>query len=210
MAKAKKAKNDEQRGGDNSNNSEPVVNHQKLCLSIDMDNRRIHGFTELKMVVPDNGIVGLHADNLVIEGVTVDGEPAEFEVFPHYQQLDSKDRWCVVSSATSAADASGSVYLSSLENELLPNVLIMCSKSTKPENGQGYTQMNNGEQSPADTSRLCDAKSVKLIRIDYWVEKAETGIHFNNNVLHTNNQLRRARCWFPCMDDNLQCCWYVH
>ncbi|XP_073310430.1 transcription initiation factor TFIID subunit 2 isoform X3 [Primulina huaijiensis] len=208
MAKAKKAKNDEQRNGDNSNNSEPVVNHQKLCLSIDMDNRRIHGFTELKMVVPDNGIVGLHADNLVIEGVTVDGEPAEFEVFPHYQQLDSKDRWCVVSSATSAADASGSVYLSSLENELLPNVLIMCSKSAKPENGQGYTQMNNGEQSPADTIRLCDAKSVKLIRIDYWVEKAETGIHFYNNVLHTNNQLRRARCWFPCMDDNLQCCCY--
>lgn len=208
MAKAKKAKNDEQRGGDNSNNSEAVVNHQKLCLSIDMDNRRIHGFTELKMVVPDNGIVGLHADNLVIEGVTVDGEPAEFEVFPHYQQLDSKDRWCVVSSATSAADASGSVYLSSLENELLPNVLIMCSKSTKPESGQGYTQMDNGEQSPADTSRLCDAKSVKLIHIDYWVEKAETGIHFNNNVLHTNNQLRRARCWFPCMDDNLQCCCY--
>lgn len=43
MAKAKKAKNDEQRGGDNSN-SEAVVKHQKLCLSIDMDNRRIYGF----------------------------------------------------------------------------------------------------------------------------------------------------------------------
>lgn len=42
MAKAKKAKNEEQRDGDNSN-SEAVVKHQKLCLSIDMDNRRIYG-----------------------------------------------------------------------------------------------------------------------------------------------------------------------
>lgn len=50
---------------------------------------------------------------------------------------------------------------------------------------------------------------MKHVRIEYWVEKAETGIHFNGNVLHTDNQLRRARCWFPCLDDNLQCCWYL-
>ncbi|KAL0410142.1 UNVERIFIED_CONTAM: Transcription initiation factor TFIID subunit [Sesamum latifolium] len=153
MAKAKKAKNEEQRGGDNSN-SEAVVKHQKLCLSIDMDNRRVYGYTELQIVIPDNGIVGLHADNLAIEKVTVDGEPAEFEVFPHYQHLDPKDRWCVVSSATSAADASGSVYLSSLEIELLPNLLIMCSKSTKTDQKQEENQqIDNGEPLSADASR---------------------------------------------------------
>ncbi|PIN24631.1 TATA binding protein associated factor [Handroanthus impetiginosus] len=207
MAKAKKAKNEEQRGGDNSN-SEAVVKHQKLCLSIDMDNRRIYGYTDLQIVIPDNGIVGLHADNLAIEKVTVDGEPAEFEVFPHYQHLDPKDRWCVVSSATSAADASGSVYLSSLEIELLPNLLIMCSKTTtKADNKQEENgQMDNGEPLSADASR--SVQNVKLVHIEYWVEKAETGIHFNDNVLHTDNQLRRARCWFPCMDDNSQCCSY--
>lgn len=42
MAKAKKAKNEEQRGGDNSN-SDAVVKHQKLSLSIDMDKQRIFG-----------------------------------------------------------------------------------------------------------------------------------------------------------------------
>ncbi|KAI3471792.1 hypothetical protein Pfo_028445 [Paulownia fortunei] len=169
MAKAKKAKNEEQR-------VEIIVIQRQL-------------YTELEIVIPDNGIVGLHADNLAIEKVTVDGEPAEFEVFPHYQHLDPKDRWCVVSSATSAADASGSVYLSSLEIELLPNLLIMCSKTTKTDNKQEEWVQN-----------------VKHVRIEYWVEKAETGIHFNDNVLHTDNQLRRARCWFPCLDDNLQCC----
>ncbi|KAG9136034.1 hypothetical protein Leryth_022471 [Lithospermum erythrorhizon] len=57
-------------------------------------------------------------------------------------------------------------------------------------------------------SRLCWVQNVKMIRIDYWVEKAETGIHLNGNVLHTDNQIRRARCWFPCMDNNMQSCCY--
>lgn len=51
-------------------------------------------------------------------------------------------------------------------------------------------------------------QNVKLIRIDYWVEKTEAGIHFNGNVVHTDNQIRRAHCWFPCMDDSLQRCCY--
>lgn len=55
---------------------------------------------------------------------------------------------------------------------------------------------------------LCWLQNARVIRIDYWVEKAETGIHFKDNVLHTDNQIRRARCWFPCIDDSSQRCWY--
>lgn len=105
----------------------------------------------------------MHADNLAIETVTVDGEPAEFEVFPHYQQLDPKDRWCAVSSATSAADAAGSVYLSSLEIELLPNLLIMCSKSTKMEHEQGHVHMNTGIDSSADAEQVYDQFLILLL-----------------------------------------------
>ncbi|XP_057459543.1 transcription initiation factor TFIID subunit 2 isoform X2 [Actinidia eriantha] len=200
MAKPRKPKNEEQK----VDNSEAVVRHQKLCLSIDMDQRRVYGYTELEIVVPDNGVVGLHADNLEIERVTVDGEPAEFEVFPHNLHLDSENRWCAVSSATSAADAAGSVYLSSLERELVPNLLIMCSKSVK-----SVSELQ-GEQNSG--SGLCSSEepnqNVRLVRVDYWVEKAETGIHFEDNILHTDSQIRRARCWFPCMDDSSQRCCY--
>lgn len=49
-------------------------------------------------------------------------------------------------------------------------------------------------------------QNVRLVRIDYWVEKSEVGIHFYNRMAHTDNQIRRARCWFPCMDDGLQRC----
>ncbi|CAN6717567.1 unnamed protein product [Malus baccata var. baccata] len=36
-------------------------------------------------------------------------------------------------------------------------------------------------------------QNARLVRIDYWVEKAETGIYFHDAVLHTDNQIRRAR-----------------
>ncbi|KAK4361969.1 hypothetical protein RND71_017210 [Anisodus tanguticus] len=199
MAKARKGKSEEQKG----DNTEAVVRHQKLCLSIDMDKRRIYGYTELDIVVPENGILGLHADNLVIDSVTVDGEPTEFEVFPHYLALENGDRWCSVSSSTSAADAAGSVYLSHLDRELLANLLIMCRKPAKHDIEGEEMHLENGVNSSAENNQ-----SVKKVRIDYWVEKAETGIHFDGDVLHTDNQIRRARCWFPCMDDNLQCCCY--
>ncbi|KAG5536300.1 hypothetical protein RHGRI_023917 [Rhododendron griersonianum] len=201
MAKPRKPKTNEDQRADNS---EAVVRHQKLCLNIDMDKRHVYGYTELEIVVPDNGVVGLHADNLAIERVTVDGEPALFEVFPHYQALDSENRWCGVSSATSAADAAGSVYLSSLERELVPNLLIMCSKSIKSvSEEQGQQNSESGLHSPEEPDQ-----NVKLVRVDYWVEKADTGIHFGDNILHTDNQIRRARCWFPCLDDSSQRCCY--
>ncbi|XP_047330123.1 transcription initiation factor TFIID subunit 2 [Impatiens glandulifera] len=187
-----------------SDNTDGVLQHQKLCLSIDMEKRLIYGYTELQIAVPDNGIVGLHADNLVIDNVLVDGEPAKFEVFPHYQHLENENRWCSVSSASSAADAAGSVYLSALEREMVPNLLIMCPKNEKSSSEeQGQQQSENGLQ-PLNEPK----QNVKRVHIDYWVEMAETGIHFEDNVLHTDNQLRRACCWFPCMDDNMQRCCY--
>ncbi|XP_023767064.1 transcription initiation factor TFIID subunit 2 isoform X2 [Lactuca sativa] len=213
MAKPRKQKNEEQK----AENSEAVVKHQKLCLSIDIEKRRIYGYTELEVVVPENGIVGLHADNLMIENVLVDGGPARFEIFPHYQQMDSDDRWCSVSSANSAADAAGSVYVSCLERELVPNLLIMCSNEVvKPvpeqpeqivhENGtQTETEIQTETQTQTQTSGE-SKQNVKLIHIDYWVEKIETGIHIEKDIMHTNNQIRRARCWFPCMDDSSQRC----
>jgi hypothetical protein len=45
---------------------------------------------------------------------------------------------------------------------------------------------------------------VRVVRVDYWVEKPAAGVHFHGTILHTHNQLRRARCWFPCVDSTLQ------
>lgn len=242
MAKPRRPKNEDQK----PDNSTGVVQHQKLCLSIDMDNRRVYGYTELKVLVPESGVVGLHADNMVIDSVLVDGEVAEFQYSSHYQIPDDEMRFSSISSASSASDAACLSYMSSLEKEFTPNLVIFCGKEVKNESDQHVdtnarsdeqlstevgdgggerdvsgqedkkvesdkqedtkaeneeTNPENGSQSSAESNQ-----NVKTIRIDYWVEKLETGIHYENNVLHTDNQIRRAHCWFPCMDNSSQLC----
>ncbi|KAB2072838.1 hypothetical protein ES319_A07G044500v1 [Gossypium barbadense] len=195
MAKPRKPKPEDPKPA----HSGAVVRHQKLCLSIDTNLRRIYGYTELEIEVPDIGIVGLHAENLGIESVLVDGEPTDFEYYPRSQSSDIEKRWAsAVSSPSSAADVAAAAYIMALDTELIPNLLINCCNKMQIE------QMNtepNGVQSSAEVNQ-----NVKSVRVNYWVEKMETGIHFEDNVVHTDNQIRRARCWFPCIDDNNQRC----
>ncbi|KAJ8753456.1 hypothetical protein K2173_019855 [Erythroxylum novogranatense] len=200
MAKARKPKNE----GAKPDSSGAVVRHQKLCLSIDVDKRQVYGYTELEIIVPEIEIVGLYAENLGIENVFVDGEAAEFEYYPCQPiATDCERRWSSsVLTPTSAADAAASSYASALQRELVPNLLINCCKAFRvPLSDPQDHITDNSSQSPAEPKQ-----NVKLIRIDYWVEKADTGIHFDGNVVHTDNQIRRARCWFPCMDEGFQRC----
>ncbi|KAF6168935.1 hypothetical protein GIB67_038432 [Kingdonia uniflora] len=207
MAKPRKQqKNDDPK----SDSSEAIVQHQKLCLSIDMENARIYGYTELRIAVPESGLIELHADNMTIEGVTVDGETTEYQSFPHYQFVDDARRWSSVSSTSAASDAACSTYVSLLDKEMRPNLKILCGKLAKKSVEEGEGDGGNKEGDGGSSSQSVDdfKQNVKLVRIDYWIGKAETGIHFGNNVLHTDNQLRRTCCWFPCMDNSLQRCCY--
>ncbi|KAL5722272.1 hypothetical protein ACHQM5_005812 [Ranunculus cassubicifolius] len=219
MAKPRKPKNNEDQKPENSI---AIVQHQKLCISIDMDNSRIYGYTELKVLIPESGLVGLHADNMTIESVTVDGEISEFKYTPRCQLVEEERRYSEVNSTVAASDAACSSYLTALENELSPNLMILCGIEVKEGSDQVETKVvvdveaGNGHLVEMDSRS--DAKvgsegklengneNVKLIRIDYWIEKTETGIYFEKNVMHTNNQIRRARCWFPCMDVPSQQC----
>ncbi|KAG9445715.1 hypothetical protein H6P81_011843 [Aristolochia fimbriata] len=197
MAKPRKSKNDEQK----QEGSGVAVRHQKLCIAVDIQRQLIYGYTELEVVVPDNGLVGLHADNMTIDSVSVDGEPAEFHCLPHYEAEKDEKRWSSVSCPDTAADAAGSSYMKTLEKEMAPNLLILSNRSTQPA----------GDQPPkikSEPNGQAAQENIKFVRINYWVEKPESGIHFGTDVLHTNNQIRRAHCWFPCIDSPFQRCSY--
>lgn len=121
-------------------------------------------YTELEIAVPEIGIVGLHAENLGIGSVWVDGEPTEFEYYPHHQQQSEDDkRWSTVDSPSSAADAAGSVYLSSLEKELVPNLLINCCKPFKIDSEQQEQPLSeNGVPSSAKAKQVIVALCIQL------------------------------------------------
>lgn len=115
----------------------------------------LFSYTELEIAAPDSGVIGLHAENLEIERVFVDGEPAEFYDFPHYQPVEIENRWCSVSSVSSAADAAGVTYISALERELVPNLLILCRKPFDNGNQQeAQLNLENGGQSDEEVKKV--------------------------------------------------------
>ncbi|KAL6846135.1 hypothetical protein ACP4OV_023583 [Aristida adscensionis] len=250
MAKARKQKGDGGGGGGGG----ATVLHQKLCLSIDMENQLIHGYTEMKVILPDNDTFALHADNMTIKNILVDGETVEFEYSPHWNSICDQQNWSSVSCSNTAADAACSTYISSLNRESVPNLVVSSERSVKSITEQHFDQ--NGEKHEENSGKLeehggepipisddqavngCNGsivkeekekeeengngnekdeengtatenekvKNTKLVHIDYILEKAETGVHFVGNVLHSSSQIRRAHCWFPCIDSATQRC----
>lgn len=127
-------------------------------------------FTELEISVPDIGIVGLHAENLGIVSVSVDGDPTEFEYYPRHQHMESERSFKAALSSSSVADAAGSIYLSSIEKELVPNLLINCCKAFK--NGseqQDQPVVENGVQ-PAGEDKQVVAVSHFKMSVFYMME----------------------------------------
>lgn len=121
----------------------------------------VFSYTELEIEVPDIGIVGLHAENLGIESVLVDGDPTEFEYYPHNQGTDSEKRFASnVSSPISAADAAAAAYITALEIELIPNLLINCCNKMQIEQ---INMETNGVQSSAEVKQV----TVAVFRVNY-------------------------------------------
>jgi len=106
----------------------------------------------LEIAVPEIGIVGLHAENLGIGSVLVDGEAAEFEYYPRQHHVESEKRWSAVTTPSSAADAAGAAYVSALERDLDPNLLINCCKGFKSGSNQPPVA-ENGFHSSGETKQ---------------------------------------------------------
>ncbi|CAN6174289.1 unnamed protein product [Urochloa humidicola] len=249
MAKARKQKGD---GGGAGGGA--TVLHQKLCVSIDMENQLIYGYTEIKVLLADNDTFALHADNMTIRSILVDGETVEFDYSPHWKNEGDQPNWSSISCLKTAADAACSTYTSALNREAAPNLIVSYERSIKSiteqqleensekhEENSGRLEEHGGKPVQTSDDQIVNGcngsaaeeqkekengnanenekgkengietdnekvKNIKLVHIDYILEKAETGIHFVGNVLHSSSQIRRAHCWFPCIDSTTQRC----
>lgn len=108
------------------------------------------------MSVPDIGIVGLHAENLGIESVLVDGEPTVFEYYPRYQNSEPESNFNSVSDPASAADAAALEYVRVLKREEdTLNLLINCCKPSKDLSEQlDNVALENGSQSSGEAKQV--------------------------------------------------------
>ncbi|CAA6664856.1 unnamed protein product [Spirodela intermedia] len=217
MAKPRKQKAGEQPSKPaGSSAAAGTVRHQKICLSVDMERRMIYGHTEMEIRFPESEVIGLNAVNMTIGSISVNGESADFEFFELSSQIEDGERRFSVSCCTTAADAACSTYISSLDKEMLPNLFISCRKTENSLNDQnnlanGAGKLQNTEDHNSIPNGHLDHdlhQNVKLVRINYQVDVNESCIHFESNLLCTENQIRRARCWFPCMDSSSQCSCY--
>jgi hypothetical protein len=107
-------------------------------------------YTEIK-VQAENDTFALHADNMTIRNILVDGQAAEFEYSPQWKNAGDQQSWSSVSCSKTAADAACSVYISSLNSEAAPNLIISSERSSKAitepqyeENGENHEE--NGEK----------------------------------------------------------------
>lgn len=99
--------------------------------------------------------MGLHAENLGIARVLVDGEPTEFEHYPLHQNAENGRIWSSVTSSNSAADVASSLYISALQKELETNLLINCCKAFKAENElQEQAVLENGSHSSGEAKQV--------------------------------------------------------
>ncbi|BBM98136.1 transcription initiation factor TFIID subunit 2 [Marchantia polymorpha subsp. ruderalis] len=205
-----------------------TIRDQKLCVAVDIAEQRIYGYTELKVVAPKSGVIGLHARGLHIEKVLVDGNPVNFELQQvHCVNKQDRNGASIPSSPAEAADIGYPRYVATLEEEMVPELLISLLDAagnsidasqgqSPPEQALSDSRDNGIPQTTSETkpeaSNLLTPGSanerLKLIHVQYWVEKPTAGAYFHRNVFHTNSQLRRARCWFPCVDSTSERCSY--
>lgn len=132
--------------------------------------------TELEIAVPEIGIVGLHAENLGIGSVLVDGEVAEFEYYPHQYHEESEKGLSAVLTPSSAADAAASAYITALERELVPNLLINCCKGFK----------NGSEQQPVTENGFHSSTEAKQQVISICVQDPSRKMGFKCGLMFSH------------------------
>jgi transcription initiation factor TFIID subunit 2 len=106
----------------------------------------------MKVLLGDNDTFALHADNMTIRSILVDDETVEFEYSPYWKNDADQPNWSLVSCSKTAADAACSTYISSLNREDVPNLIVSFERSVKSITGQQFEE--NIQKVEEDSERL--------------------------------------------------------
>jgi transcription initiation factor TFIID subunit 2 len=118
-------------------------------------------YTEIKVLLADNDTFALHADNMTIRSILVDGETVEFDYSPHWKNEGDQPNWSSVSCLNTAADAACSTYTSALNREAVPNLIVSYERSVKSITEQ---QVEDNSERHEGNSRMLEEHGGKPVQ----------------------------------------------
>jgi len=168
-------------------------------------------WTELKVQVPlDAQKLDLHAYGLQVQAAQVDGAAARYTVrAPNADtllELPDKLRHAGTNALVSAAGEAGLAhYRHVLERERLPELEIVLppppAPAAKPADADADADAT-AAAAPMDVDGAAQPaeRRAVVVRVEYWAQSPLCGVHFWGDYAATDNQVRRASAWVPCVD----------
>ncbi|KAK9806814.1 hypothetical protein WJX72_003626 [[Myrmecia] bisecta] len=185
------------------NTTLPRVLHQSLSLTVDTNKQLLRGHTELKLSCSAHvRNIGVHAYKLNVTAVTVNGEEASYGLRPYVgeelpESIQKGPYESAQQAAANVADHTYFQYEGMLQKEAEPELVIQLPASM---------QSAHSAATQGGLLILGGAQRELLVRIQYDVAQPQSGMHFAGEYAHTDNQVRRARAWLPCVDTPTHAC----
>ncbi|KAL0049504.1 hypothetical protein WJX82_003747 [Trebouxia sp. C0006] len=179
----------------------PQALHQALWLTVNTIERTAQGHTQLNLRCPGSAhSIGLFAHDLDITGVKIDGEDVEFEQrLSVYEQQEPPE--VPAQGAADLAEHSFYEYQRLVQKEAEPELIIQLP-NRGDETDLAEARPPEFESEDAKVQRDVDL----VVTVAFAIEQPNCGLHFQGLYACTDNQLRRSRAWFPCVDVPLAAC----
>lgn len=144
----------------------------------------------------------MHAFELGVSAVHVDGSPSTFSLRP----VEVEDRLdCLAISPhtndihqlnQAAGDVARQQYEQTLQASLAPELQIKLPGAAP----SAARTTENGDVEMADTGVDTSGGRIIKIKVEYENSYPMSGIHFFNDYAVTDNEIRKASAWVPCVD----------
>src|SRR3989338_9010174 len=171
------------------------VNHQHLCLAVDLERETVAGFTELELT-PVEGVAALrvlpvHARQIHISRVTVNGAAVEFEFYSYLDRVDAGSDLSVA--ALNVTWRSNCAYSNAGE------LFVKVPEREVPKNPprSAHAAFAAGPEPPV---RVATSGSTMHLRIYYELARPLGGLRFAGGAMYTERQPLGGRMWVPSLD----------
>ncbi|KAK9825158.1 hypothetical protein WJX81_006717 [Elliptochloris bilobata] len=187
-------------------NTFPTVEHVTLHLAVDTSAQRLYGHADLKASCPLSATsVGLHAYQLAVRRVTVDGAEASFQLRPAIvESLPEALLRDDSGAAAAVAEHAFYQYERALQREADPELLVALPPAAPGRQPDAETQgppaaaLDAGK--PLAAAAGAENARALALCVEYEAGASGSGLCCWDGYARAGGEPRRACAWFPCVD----------